>query len=75
MRKQMAQVNLEIVLRPFFPDKQGFPSCAPPKPGRLHLGRRNAAWTENDLCDVLGSWTGVPWEDADEEPVQDADDL
>ena len=25
--------------------------------------------------DVLGSWTGVPWEDADEEPVQDADDL
>lgn len=23
--------------------------------------------------DVLGSWTGVPWEDADEEPVQDAD--
>ena len=25
--------------------------------------------------DVLGSWTGVLWEDADEEPVQDADDL
>ena len=25
--------------------------------------------------DVLGSCTGVPWEDADEEPVQDADDL
>ena len=24
--------------------------------------------------DVLGSWTGVPW-DEDEEPVQDADDL
>ena len=35
MRKQMAQLNLEIVLRPFFPDKQGFPSCAPPKPGIL----------------------------------------
>lgn len=25
--------------------------------------------------DVLGSWTGVVWEDEDEEPVQDADDL
>lgn len=25
--------------------------------------------------DVLGSWTGVPWRDEDEEPVQDADDL
>lgn len=24
--------------------------------------------------DVLGSWTGVPWDEEDE-PVQDADDL
>ena len=24
--------------------------------------------------DVLGSWTGVPWDENDE-PVQDADDL
>lgn len=24
--------------------------------------------------DVLGSWTGLPW-DEDDEPVQDADDL
>ena len=24
--------------------------------------------------DVLGSWTGVPWDEG-EEPVQDADDL
>ena len=27
-----------------------------------------------DPTDVLGSWTGVPW-DPDDEPVQDADDL
>ena len=27
-----------------------------------------------DQTDVLGSWTGVPWDDW-EEPVQDADDL
>ena len=27
-----------------------------------------------DPTDVLGSWTGVPWDDW-EEPVQDADDL
>lgn len=25
-------------------------------------------------CDVLGSYTGVPWDEMDE-PVQDADDL
>lgn len=29
---------------------------------------------KHDPTDVLGSWTGVPW-DADDEPVQDADDL
>ena len=28
----------------------------------------------HDPTDVLGSWTGVPW-DAEDEPVQDADDL
>lgn len=27
-----------------------------------------------DPTDVLGSWTGVPWDENDE-PVQDADDL
>ncbi len=27
-----------------------------------------------DPTDVLGSWTGVPWDEW-EEPVQDADDL
>ena len=27
-----------------------------------------------DPTDVLGSWTGVPWDEG-EEPVQDADDL
>ena len=27
-----------------------------------------------DPTDVLGSWTGVPWDEHDE-PVQDADDL
>lgn len=27
-----------------------------------------------DRCDVLGSYTGVPWDEWDE-PVQDADDL
>ncbi len=27
-----------------------------------------------DRTDVLGSWTGVPWDEW-EEPVQDADDL
>ena len=27
-----------------------------------------------DPTDVLGSWTGVPWDEC-EEPVQDADDL
>ena len=55
MRKQMAQVNLEIVLRPL---------------KTLADAQRRMSHT-----DVLGSWTGVPWEDADEEPVQDADDL
>jgi len=29
---------------------------------------------EHSRTDVLGSWTGVPW-DEDEEPVQDVDDL
>ena len=29
---------------------------------------------EKHPTDVLGSWTGVPW-DPEEEPVQDADDL
>ena len=29
---------------------------------------------EKNPWDVLGSWTGVPW-DEDETPVQDADDL
>ena len=28
----------------------------------------------HDPTDVLGSWTGVPWDENDE-PVQDADDL
>ncbi len=31
------------------------------------------AWRK-DPTDVLGSWTGVPWDEWDE-PVQDADDL
>ena len=30
---------------------------------------------ERSHTDVLGSYTGVPWEDDDEMPVQDADDL
>lgn len=30
---------------------------------------------ERSQTDVLGSYTGVPWEDDDETPVQDADDL
>ena len=29
---------------------------------------------EKNPWDVLGSWTGVPW-DEDEAPVQDVDDL
>lgn len=29
---------------------------------------------EQNLTDVLGSYTGVPWDEMDE-PVQDADDL
>ena len=29
---------------------------------------------KKDPTDVLGSWTGVPWDEWDE-PVQDADDL
>ncbi len=29
---------------------------------------------EKNRTDVLGSWTGVPWDEW-EEPVQDADDL
>lgn len=29
---------------------------------------------EKTPTDVLGSWTGIPW-DPDDEPVQDADDL
>jgi len=29
---------------------------------------------EKNPYDVLGSWTGVPW-DEEEVPVQDADDL
>ncbi|MBR3763466.1 MAG: hypothetical protein IKK57_02810 [Clostridia bacterium] len=29
---------------------------------------------KHDPTDVLGSWTGVPWDENDE-PVQDADDL
>lgn len=29
---------------------------------------------KKDRTDVLGSWTGVPWDDEDT-PVQDADDL
>ena len=29
---------------------------------------------KKDLTDVLGSYTGVPWDEWDE-PVQDADDL
>ena len=44
--------------------------------------RRPVDWKEAILerqrqrshTDVLGSYTGVPW-DEDEEPVQDADDL
>ncbi len=32
------------------------------------------AQRRHDPTDVLGSWTGVPWDDH-EEPVQDADDL
>ena len=30
---------------------------------------------ERSHTDVLGSYTGVPWDDDDEAPVQDADDL
>ena len=33
-----------------------------------------ASQRRKDPTDVLGSWTGVPWDDQDE-PVQDADDL
>ncbi len=29
---------------------------------------------QKNPTDVLGSWTGVPWDEWDE-PVQDADDL
>lgn len=29
---------------------------------------------KKDPTDVLGSWTGVPWDEWDD-PVQDADDL
>ena len=32
------------------------------------------AQRRKDPTDVLGSWTGVPWDEW-EEPVQDADDL
>ena len=44
--------------------------------------RRPRDWTDAIIAeqqrknptDVLGSWTGVPWDESDE-PVQDADDL
>ena len=32
------------------------------------------AQRRKDMTDVLGSYTGVPWDEFDE-PVQDADDL
>lgn len=46
----------------------------PPHPSQL---TKTLADTRRRMSktDVLGSWTGVAWEDEDEEPVQDADDL
>lgn len=50
--------------------------------GGMRMGKRNSDLVrelirqarEKNVTDVLGSWTGVPWDEW-EEPVQDADDL
>ena len=45
----------------------------PKRPNDL-VGAIIAEQRRKDPTDVLGSWTGVPWDEW-EEPVQDADDL
>lgn len=59
------------------PPGHAFPEGGMHMPPKRHNAMTEAIIRQSQAknpFDVLGSWTGVPWDDEDE-PVQDADDL